>query len=291
MSSVLKTFFQACADRGLVRDGLPNLGLFRRLFWLLVTSFLLVGQTIFPINALVLGTFPEEGIAGRICLLRDSTEKVDEVEGVRERKLLFVAFGFLDIFVLCYFSSRVKRFLRRLCPNGRMSCIGFYKRNVINFSQTLYLIFINVLFIVFGLAVILFIQENRYELSKKSIFWIWNINSIVFSEGFHFFCFPFLLKLSPERHIPQKPATQFYVRNPIIEPLRPKKMFKYNSRARPQNYTNYTNESCSKRFPIIQYCRSHQTIFIKTSTEVKMYDLKNRNKSSLYIYTFSAKLS
>ena len=46
------------ADRGLVKDGKPNLGLLRKLFWLVVVAFLLVGLTIFPINPLVLGTFP-----------------------------------------------------------------------------------------------------------------------------------------------------------------------------------------------------------------------------------------
>ena len=135
-SSVKNVSFHACADRGLVQKGRPNLVLVQRLYWLIVTSFILVGQTIFPINALILGTFPEEGIAGRICLLRDSSEKVNDIKGVRVRKLLFAAFGFLGIFFPCYFLTRVYRFLRRLCPNNRMSCIGVYKRNVLNLIQT-----------------------------------------------------------------------------------------------------------------------------------------------------------
>ena len=128
------------ADRGLVKDGKPNLELLRKLFWLVVVAFLLVGLTIFPINPLVLGSFPREGIDGRICLLRDtSPELVEKVEGTRVRKLVYISFMSLDIFNLFYFNSRVNRFLKGFCPNGRMSCIGLYKRNVIDLSQTVYL--------------------------------------------------------------------------------------------------------------------------------------------------------
>ena len=176
-SLIFRSLIIMYADRGLARDGRPNLGLLRKLFWLVVVAFLLVAQTVFPLNAIVLGTFPRDGIEGRICLLREtSSEQVDKVVGVRERWLVFVSFVFLDIFVVLYFSSRVNRFLRRLCPKGRMACIGLYKRNVIDLSETIRLVVVGLVCILLRMTGILFIQENSFQFSSEASFWIWNFS-------------------------------------------------------------------------------------------------------------------
>ena len=206
-------------------------------------------------------------------MLRDSSEKVDDIKGVRVRKLLFAAFGFLDIFVLCYFPTRVYRFLRRLCPNNRMSCIGVYKRNVLNLTQTFFLICYGVLFIIFGFAVIVFIQEDRYDLSSKSKFWIWNINGIIFCEGFYFFTFPFLVQPLPKAQILQKSPVEFYSRKPNIEPYRPidvktvlrgdRREIQGKRETRTINDENSkTKIEKSKLYPVIRYCRSHNNIIL-----------------------------
>ena len=262
------------ADRGLVKDGKPNLELLRKLFWLVVVAFLLVGLTIFPINPLVLGTFPRDGIDGRICLLRDtSPELVDKVEGARVRKLVYISFMSLDIFNLFYFNSRVNRFLKGFCPNGRMSCIGLYKRNVISLSQTVYLTFLGVVFIILRMASVLFIQENTLELSKKANFWVWNINEIFSCEGFYFFCFPFMLNVEGSKtQAPQRP-TMFYVRKPTIQPRRPE-----NKWTVPYKNVIDKRESEQRKCPLILYCRTHKSMSVRTeisSDHVKMIDLRN----------------
>ena len=249
------------ADRGLVKDGKPNLELLRKLFWLVVVAFLLVGLTIFPINPLVLGTFPRDGIDGRICLLRDtSPELVEKVEGTRVRKLVYISFMSLDIFNLAYFNSRVKRFLKGFCPNGRMSCIGLYKRNVIDLSQTVYLTFLGVVFIILRMASVLFIQENTLELSKKANFWVWNINEIFSCEGFYFFCFPFMLNVEGSKtQAPQRP-TMFYVRKPTTQPRRPE-----NKWVAPHKNVFGKRESEQRKFPLILYCRTHKSMSVRTN--------------------------
>ena len=262
------------ADRGLVKDGKPNLELLRKLFWLVVVAFLLVGLTIFPINPLVLGTFPRDGIDGRICLLRDaSPELVDKVEGARVRKLVYISFMSLDIFNLFYFNSRVNRFLKGFCPNGRMSCIGLYKRNVINLSQTVYLTFLGVVFIILRMASVLFIQENTLELSKKANFWVWNINEVFSCEGFYFFCFPFMLNVEGSKtQAPQRP-TMFYVRKPTIQPRRPE-----NKWIVPQKNVIGKGENDQRKCPLILYCRTHKSMSVRTeisSVNIKMIDLQN----------------
>ena len=262
------------ADRGLVKDGKPNLALLRKLFWLVVVAFLLVGLTIFPINPLVLGTFPRDGIDGRICLLRDtSPELVDKVEGARVRKLVYISFMSLDIFNLFYFNSRVNRFLKGFCPNGRMSCIGLYKRNVISLSQTVYLTFLGVVFIILRMASVLFIQENTLELSKKANFWVWNINEIFSCEGFYFFCFPFMLNVEGSKtQSPQRP-TMFHVRKPTIKPRRPE-----NKWTVPYKNVIDKRESDQRKCPLILYCRTHKSMSVRTeirSVHVKMIDLRN----------------
>ena len=119
------------------------------------------------------------------------------MEGVRERKLVAVSFYCLDLFVLVYFSSRVNKFLRGLCPNGRMSCIGNYKRNVLDFVQTFYLVLVGVLFSIFKIVTILVIEDNSFYFSKKTTFWIWNLVEVVCNEGFYFFTIPFLIVVRP----------------------------------------------------------------------------------------------
>ena len=153
--------------------------------------------------------------------IRDSPDHEEKVEGVRERWLVAVSFYCLDLFVLVYFSARVNKFLRGLCPNGRMSCIGNYKRNVLDFVQTFYLVLVGVLFSIFKMVTILVIVDNSFHLPKKTHFWIWNVVEIVCNEGFYFFTIPFLIVVRPSYQARKKPASQFYVRRPIVEPWRP----------------------------------------------------------------------
>ena len=100
--------------------------------------------------------------------------------------LIWIVFVLLEIIFFKYMEWRVTRFLRGHCPNQRMSCIGKYKRNVINFKQTAYLMLIwqvNLL-LDFPFQTIL---EKEETLSRESKFLIWVAKGIFFNEGFIFF--------------------------------------------------------------------------------------------------------
>ena len=189
---------------------------------------------------------------------------------MRERRLVAVSFYCLDLFVLVYFSSRVNKFLRGLCPNGRMSCIGNYKRNVLDFVQTFYLVLVGVLFSIFKIVTILVIVDNSFHLPKKTTFWIWNLVEIVCNEGFYFFTIPFLIVVRPSYQARNKPASQFYVRRPIVEPWRPKtkesvlpshRYKRTKNNPKKSNVNNTKDEE--KKYPLILYCRSHQNVSMK----------------------------
>ena len=56
------------ADRGLVVNGRPNLGLFNQLYWVLFSVFWIIAVTLFPVLKFARGNYAET-ISGQICLL------------------------------------------------------------------------------------------------------------------------------------------------------------------------------------------------------------------------------
>ena len=124
------------ADKGLVRNGKPDLVLFHQLYWTIVSTFLVVMHTVVPVSSMVKGTYPEDLRIGRDCML---AEVVHEPEtGFRGIKMILfhLIVPFLWILMTTYLNWKVNRFITLQCPRKRMSSIGLFKRNVLTFKQT-----------------------------------------------------------------------------------------------------------------------------------------------------------
>ena len=116
-----------------------------------------------------------------------------------------------------YMAWRVKRFLTDHCPNKKMSCIGKYRRNMIDFQQTTYWLICWQVNILLDIPFQSFLEADQV-LSKESKFLIWTTKGVFLNE-----CF-ILTQLAieaPDRKLKLVHPGQFYVRSPILEPRRP----------------------------------------------------------------------
>ena len=132
--------------------------------------------------------------------------------------LFHLILPFIGIFMTAYFNWRVKRFMVLHCPRNRMSCIGLFKRNVLNIRQTLSLFYTCCLSCVVGavLQIVFILEKDTF--SQTSRFWIWNIKELFFNDVW-FLVFPFLLEVPS--NIPDGSKSRgFYVSKPALEPRR-----------------------------------------------------------------------
>ena len=102
-----------------------------QLYWVVLTSFILVFHSVLPISFLIKGNFPEGTGPGRVCLIGLARQQTEE-DNAKLTILQFMVPLLVTIFI-SYAGLRVRRFLRGHCPRGKMSCIGVYQRNVNNF--------------------------------------------------------------------------------------------------------------------------------------------------------------
>ena len=130
--------------------------------------------------------------------------------------LIWIVFVLLEIIFFKYMEWRVTRFLRGHCPNQRMSCIGKYKRNVINFKQTAYLMLIWQVNLLLDFPFQTFLEKEE-TLSRESKFLIWVAKGIFLNEGFIFF--QLAIKVDNSKTKLVQPG-HFYVRPPTLEPRR-----------------------------------------------------------------------
>ena len=129
-----------------------------------------------------------------------------------------------DTINLCLepFSIKGRRFMRNLCPLGRMNCIGVYRRNVLTLKQTMAWV---LLWCVSGIvdiclqAVFIFFKE---QWTSETIFWIWNIKGAASNEIFHILI-PFALSVpTVEEGSGNSSGVDFYVQKPAhLVPRRP----------------------------------------------------------------------
>ena len=116
-----------------------------------------------------------------------------------------------------YLAWRVKRFLRGHCPGQKMSCIGKYKRNVINFKQTIFWLLCWQVNLLLDFPFQSFLEADQV-LSKQSKFFIWTTKGVFMNE-----CSIFLGLASevPDTKSRLVRPGSFYVRSPVLEPRRP----------------------------------------------------------------------
>ena len=184
------------ADRGLVVDGRPNLALFYQLYWTISLPFLFIFVINYPIKPIVNGTFTESTQA-RICLRRAiDTEEESVVRG----RILSLIFPCLCEILNRYFSSKVSTFLRGLCPNNRMGCIGKFRRNLIDLvDNSIYITCWALYACLDGLLILLAMTTNSPVFAPQEFFFLYNLVSFLFIDIFHGIVMPLRMDLSWNR--------------------------------------------------------------------------------------------
>ena len=134
--SVLWRSFLVLHAQGFIRNGQVNLQLFSQLYWVIAISFFCLG--LIPNQVLHLkGTFPKYSVRGQICLLTPLDDETREKGDGKVASGLFLAFGLNALLFVFYLSSRSKRLIKGMSPRSKMSCIGLYPRNFLDYKETL----------------------------------------------------------------------------------------------------------------------------------------------------------
>ena len=207
-----RLFLVLYADRGLVKNGKPNLDLFCKLYWVVIVVLLIFGFAMFHGGNLLKGNFIlQDSNRLRACLLGNMPEHSNKIH--LKKKAIVYAFIVIAFFRLLQFKIQVKHFILGLCPNGRMSCIGNFKRNAINLNQTFWW---SLWWCFASTLCCISVDYGHGYLSSKSQFWIWNMSGFILYEGTLLFL-PFFLDV-PNLGTVLTPNLEFYVRKPILEP-------------------------------------------------------------------------
>ena len=218
-SLYFRSFLVLYADRGLVKNGEPNLTLFSQLYWTIFGSFAAMFFGIWPLGHVLKGKYIlQDSNRGRACMLGNMTD--NSFEEHSKLKFIGVAFNVLVVIRIIFLKVKVKTFVHGFCPKGKMSCLGNFRRNVITFNFSFW-------WMVWWIWVLMFccisVDYCRSFLSVKAQFWMWNISEIIGCEGAHF-VLPFLLKM-PNQGTDPSGTIDFYVRKPVLEPRRPSDVF------------------------------------------------------------------
>ena len=174
------------------------------------------------------------------------------------------------IYSLIFF-VRIRRHLSLVCPSGKMSCIGKYKRNVINLTTTTAIIlYWTVLPISFKA---MFAAFKAFSVTPKYVFLVHTLFNNSSVEIFYIFCCMFLSrhKLPSRQETPRK--TQFYLRKPHLEPRMP--TLKGQALAEP------TTSAQRRRFIYVLDSSARKT-YGQSSSNLPMVNLL---KNNVYIVT------
>ena len=129
-SLIFRTFMVLYAQ-GFIYNGKIHLRLFHQLYWLNVIIYSLIAFGMFPLPLLIKGEFPNESTSGKVCL----QIQLEHTEDILKKNGIGIFTFFSATFIMFYFKSKVNRYIKGVCPNQKMSCIGKYKRNFLNYNQ------------------------------------------------------------------------------------------------------------------------------------------------------------
>ena len=193
-------------------SGQTNLALFVQLFWLVVSAFLAVVLTVWPISFFLKGEYilPKGG-KGRACLIEEHRNGFVHNQS-QTVNMMSLSFNLLGLVILLYLRNTVKRFISGICPRGRMSCMGKYRRNVLTLDTT-YLYLMAGMF--YRVASPVLAHYGR-QISPAVHFWLWNTTAGLWGEGLYLLL-PWLLTV-PESTNRAVTVSNFYVRKPAVLP-------------------------------------------------------------------------
>ena len=172
---------------------------------------------ILPGSHLVKGEFPEALQKGKICLLVHNDVDADYPDN-KKGQLIQTAFNIASLVIIFHLNRRTTTWVRGNCPNKRMSCIGKYRRNLMNMQETLrYFYFEKGVFLV---ELCTIEMCSHFEMSAHSVFWLYNSIFVVQSIGRVWFHWTMIGRAHSETT--QERFDGFYVLKPkILEPRRP----------------------------------------------------------------------
>ena len=143
------------------------------------------------------------------------------------KRMIIRIIGFINmIFCVLLFSQRARKIIKGHCPDKKMSSIGKYRRNLIDFDDTLALSIISSIIgmwpILWLLEYNIYFKQTQYTLSPKDVFTVESLFDLFYSEGF-ISILTFALSLRDVPVTKEAPRqTIFYVRSPKgLEPRRP----------------------------------------------------------------------
>ena len=117
---------------GFVKKGQLDLKLFRQLYWLAWSTFVVIELIVFAGTPIFRGNIYQSNSRGRICaLLANQDDVLDDQED--SVKTSYTKFGLIvQLFYTIRFVRRIRRFVKGQCPRNILSSIGKYRRNVAN---------------------------------------------------------------------------------------------------------------------------------------------------------------
>ena len=129
---------------------------------------------------MVKGEFPEALQKGKICLLVHNNVNTDYPDN-KKGQLIQTAFNIVSLVIIFDLNRRTTTWVRVNCPKKTMSCIGKYRRNLINMQETLrYFYFEKSVFLV---ELCIIEMCSYFEMSPHSVFWLYNSIFFVQSVG------------------------------------------------------------------------------------------------------------
>ena len=138
------------AERGLVLNGRPNLQLFNQLFWTIFVSYCVIGICMAPPYSLFSTKSFNYAFGTKVCLARSIADH-DVLRRNFVSLFLTATLGWVIVILL---KARTKQYLQGICPDGKMSSIGNFRRNFITFDQTTKYIHITVYFFTFHRGIV-----------------------------------------------------------------------------------------------------------------------------------------
>ena len=195
--------------------GQYNLSLFVQLYWLAVVVFLTFQLTLWPGILLARGKYIlQEGTKARVCI-REDIQGPGSIKDGRKHVMMNFVFPLLIIIFITWQRFSTQHFLSGLCPRGRMSCIGKFRRNILSLRSTYVLLM--ALSCCRGAGSLLIHYSD--QMTPSTHFWLWNTSAALWGEG-AYLLLPWLLS-APEASGRRVVFAHFYVRKPPVDPRRP----------------------------------------------------------------------
>ena len=206
------------SDRGLVLQGRPNLKLFNQLFWLILVPYCCIGLMMAPFNSIIRGDFPEKYVA-KHCIRPPGFKGVvhQEPQTVMKQVVVPMVSALLNLVWCQYWTYKVRKYFRGICPNKKMYSFGNYRRNFVTFEQNVKYIQMH---FVFWIIIDLALTGSHFSLTTKEISLVQNTLSFFYFDIFHGIYLPAKMIIPRNVNI-TKP---FWQTKTIPEPRRGKEM-------------------------------------------------------------------